>query len=419
MDKLNTKDWKDEDWINHGFKISSVFTPASPIDEDDLFAGRSAQVDKVVDAINQRGQHVVIYGERGVGKTSLANILESKIETTGGDQPIVAKVTCNSLESYGAVWQAVFRDLPLVHEKRKPGFNNETTITRAEMLPTDTEEVVPNLVCDAIATAIGAYEKHLFYIILDEFDRVPNGRLKRAMADTLKTISDRALRVTVIVVGVAGTVSDLIAEHQSIERSITQVQMPRMGKEELFEIIDNGTRRLGMEMAQEAKSLVAMLSRGLPSYTHRLAGQAAQQSIKAKRLEITEADVGSAMQDVVYDTGESLRRAYQEAVASRQPSSLFEPVLLACALAQAEDDSGCFTEPSVRKAMGMVQPRRSDNASYAKQLRKLSEDERGSVLIQEGRPGLYRYRFKNPLMQPYVFTRGLVSGKVDLKELLD
>lgn len=64
-------------------QASAVFTPAVPISSDSLFAGRSTQISKLVDAINQRGQHAVLFGERGVGKTSLANVLGEKWQGLG------------------------------------------------------------------------------------------------------------------------------------------------------------------------------------------------------------------------------------------------------------------------------------------------------------------------------------------------
>ncbi len=55
--------------------IHEAFTPGAPINSRDLFSGRKKQVDKAISTIFQRGQHAVIFGERGVGKTSLANTL--------------------------------------------------------------------------------------------------------------------------------------------------------------------------------------------------------------------------------------------------------------------------------------------------------------------------------------------------------
>ena len=64
-------------------KISVAFSPAAPINEYSLFAGRPDQVREIIAAINQRGQHVMLFGERGVGKTSLANVLKDVLSFLG------------------------------------------------------------------------------------------------------------------------------------------------------------------------------------------------------------------------------------------------------------------------------------------------------------------------------------------------
>ena len=64
-------------------RAGTVFSPAAPIRARDVFAGRTDQVRRTVDAINQSGQHALIYGERGVGKTSLANVIAGFLESVG------------------------------------------------------------------------------------------------------------------------------------------------------------------------------------------------------------------------------------------------------------------------------------------------------------------------------------------------
>src|SRR5438132_13610236 len=56
-------------------QINTSFTPGAPIDSRELFAGREKQVDRVISIIFQKGSHPVLFGERGVGKTSLTNTI--------------------------------------------------------------------------------------------------------------------------------------------------------------------------------------------------------------------------------------------------------------------------------------------------------------------------------------------------------
>src|SRR5437660_1548109 len=55
-------------------EVLDLFTPGAPIDELTLFAGRQDQIQRLRDTLVSKGRHAVIFGERGVGKTSLVKI---------------------------------------------------------------------------------------------------------------------------------------------------------------------------------------------------------------------------------------------------------------------------------------------------------------------------------------------------------
>src|SRR5947209_13957027 len=77
--------------------INGIFTPATPLQSRELFAGRIPQIADVINGVVEPGRHVILYGERGVGKSSLANIigqiLEASTETSG---IITVKITAVS-----------------------------------------------------------------------------------------------------------------------------------------------------------------------------------------------------------------------------------------------------------------------------------------------------------------------------------
>lgn len=53
-------------------ELGSVASHSKPIDQVSHLKGRESQINTVKQAIYAAGRHVFIYGERGVGKTSLA-----------------------------------------------------------------------------------------------------------------------------------------------------------------------------------------------------------------------------------------------------------------------------------------------------------------------------------------------------------
>jgi hypothetical protein len=63
---------------------------------------------------------------------------------------------------------------------------------------------------------------------------------------------------------VADTVTDLIAEHQSVERALVQIPMPRMSTEELAEIVNKALPRLNMTIDDVALNQICFFRGGSP-----------------------------------------------------------------------------------------------------------------------------------------------------------
>ena len=395
-------------WDGLFWEVSRVFTPAVPINEQELFAGRSGQIEKAIDAINQRGQHAVVYGERGVGKTSLANVLSSRLVSHSGEQAIAPRVNCDATDDFASLWRKVLAKITVTETSQQPGFggvSQEKTRTGADVFATRTY-ATPDAVRDLL---IRIGQGRVLLVIFDEFDRLTDQPARRTLADTIKALSDHAVPATIVVVGVADTVRELIAEHESIDRSLIQIPMPRMAPAELDELLEKGTRKLGMELEPKARRRIVGLSQGLPPYTHRLALHATRSAIREQRRIITEADTRLAIRDAVENAQQSLRDNYRKAVSSPQTGSLFGQVLLACARAKT-DDFGYFAAADVRKPMSRIMGKAYEIPSFARHLNSFCLAERGPVLRKEGEKHRYRYRFTDPLMQPFVIMKGIIDS---------
>ena len=79
-----------------------VFSPSAPVNSRSLFAGRLDQIERMSEAINSRGRHAIMYGDRGVGKTSLANILRDLFSDFEGVR--IVKTNCNALDAAGQIY---------------------------------------------------------------------------------------------------------------------------------------------------------------------------------------------------------------------------------------------------------------------------------------------------------------------------
>jgi Cdc6-like AAA superfamily ATPase len=400
----------DEEWKKLSMEVSTVFTPAAPIDAEELFAGRFEQLRQVVDAVNQKGQHAIIFGERGVGKTSLANVISAKLSRP---TILAPRINCDSADTYSSLWKKIFDQINLTREVQNIGFGNNVKLEKINICEQVGSDIVPDNVRQVL-TVLSA--QFLLILIIDEFDRISKSDVRATIADTIKTLSDHAISSTIVLVGVADSVDDLISEHHSIERALVQIQMPRMSNKELYAIIDNGLKRLGMSIEGEAKQEIALLSKGLPHYAHLLGLHSVRSAIDAKSLEIRLGHVEAAIAKALEKAQQTTQNAYHKATMSSRKDNIYSQVLLACALAKT-DDLGYFSAGDVRIPLTEIMGKPYDIPSYSRHLYDFCETGRGPILQKTGIKHRYKFRFINPLMQPYIVMQGRTTNIIDREKL--
>jgi hypothetical protein len=178
-----------------------------------------------------------------------------------------------------------------------------------------------------------------------------------------KALSDSGSNVTIFVVGVADSVTDLIERRQSIERCTEQIQMPRMAVDERQEVLEKRLGQLGMAIWGDGRWKIINLSKGLPAYVHALGKFAVFSALGEGRINVTEADVDSAINQVLQSSQQTLKDAYEAATRSNQARAQFRHVLTACALARV-DDAGYFMPASVREPLANILKRPVEIANF-------------------------------------------------------
>jgi hypothetical protein len=397
----DAKKMASDDWNSLRFEAGQLFTPSTAILVAELFAGRRTQISSLLDAVSERGRHAIVYGEPGVGKTSLAQILQYFVPRETSTVKYIRKPVF-SFDTYSSVWMDIFKEIKF----------------KADMGDGTKEYSVADIYKDGVTPSDVVRELSYFslndipIIVIDEFNVIDDPKSSRLMAETVKAVSDAGLNATIVIVGISDTVENLIEGHASISRCTEEVLMPRMSNDEMQSLVQSRIDKLGMQISADAKWKIINLSKGLPAFAHTLGKGAVLSTIGSSRIGITEIDVDQAIAGILSSSQNTLKVDYETATRSNQERARFRQILTACALART-DESGYFTAKQVQGPLAAILKKTIGFDGFNPNLKELASPKRGDVLQQIGSERIYRYRFRNPAMQPYVIMKGIYDGFLD------
>jgi hypothetical protein len=384
-------------------KLIKAFTPNRPIDLPEFLSGRSEILFKTLDAARTPGLHTILFGDRGTGKTSVEKVLGyilQEVDKERGCRSLF--VQCNSMDNYTTIWQKIIQEIMI----RQPqfGFHQQTSAVIRGKPSFDSSVADPN---DA-RLVVGSISNPLV-IIIDEFDRIPaQSNARPLMADTIKLFADANVDCKLIIVGVAESVTELIAEHQSIARNMRQIMVAPMTIQELAEIIQKGYKYVGLQYETGLDTKIARLSQGYPHYTHLLGLWAGRRALQRGVTTVSDIDLNNAIPDALENTIESVRQEYELAISSSKKNSLYKQVLLACAVAN-KDTLGRFSLTDVRRPLCDITGRDYGTGAYQSHLAEFCKPYRGQILKRTGLRKNYRWKFVNPQLITYVRLQGATA----------
>ncbi len=387
-------------------RLSDIFTPTRPVSIPNLLAGRLDVLLRLLNDARDASQHVLLYGDRGVGKTSIARVLGVLVSDDEESRPMTPIfVSCDTNDTFSSIWRKVFQEVPI--SQRRMGFEPQEELMPIGRLdegrsldsPTDIRRLIDQFQVPIV-------------IIFDEYDRIQDSDTRLLMTDAVKLFSDNSTDCTIVLVGVGQSIEQLVTAHQSISRNLDFVHVEPMEPYELAGIIEKGFEKANLKYDAGLDQRIGQLSQGYPHYTHLLglwAGIAAEQR---KSDTVTYEDLTHAVRDSLQRVDGSIKLEYQQATNSTQPNNLYKEVLLACAMAE-KDMMGGFGLSSVREPLQKLLKRDIKPVSYQRHLAAFCEAEHGPTLVKTGRPKNYRWHFKNPQLIPFVYLQGIKDGLID------
>ncbi len=371
--------------VRRKLALRDALGASQPVINRDFFAGRHDAMAQLITSIEQNRVHVVIYGERGIGKTSLAHVFA---ETAREARYLVLYGSCGSDAEFSSMFKAFCARIPrLYHSSVLP---NSPEAERGDhfdsMLP---EDFGPRELADVLSGVTGTR----VLIILDEYDRVVDPEFRRDVAELIKNLSDRAARVQLVLTGVAQNLDELIGYAPSIRRNIVGLPMRPLSNNDVKELLTIGEKAAEIRYSEAATQMITTMAGGSP-YLVRLLSHAAGLAALDAEVRVVTAEHGrAAVERVLTDWNASLPRRVQSNLA-REEAKANWPLLIAAARAGSSTDGffsadDVITELADKAVGGLANP-----AYVERELKQFSGPQ--DLLERSDASGAARFRFAYP-----------------------
>ena len=399
-----------------GTKLGVLLSPSRPIHDVEYLKGRDKELDTIRKCLYAPGRHVFIYGDRGVGKSSLGQTAAIQYQSAG-TLPIFASGSPNDTFNTivgNIISQAIGQrrvDAMDRFERQSVELNGMTFTEGQETTRVDLAAAIRS-VGDAVELfnqIAGHSDKRS--VVIDEFDTIADPIERNKFAALLKQMGDRSINLKFIFTGIGRSLDELLGAHQSAYRQLETVELPRLGWDARREIVRSAVESFGIGLNDDVNWRIAMVSDGYPYYIHLVtekilwAAYSAEEPVEEIGWDL----FNHGLTDAIMSTTAELKRPYENAVLHR--SQEFEDIVWATA---DHDDLLRSTNDMYESYKVVVGKRRDgremiDRGRFTTQLRKLKTSSYGAVLQkEEGRPGWYSYREK--MLRGFARMQAQASG---------
>jgi hypothetical protein len=394
--------------------IHQNLSPTAPIQLEENLYGRGKQLRIIKQALYAPGRSIFIYGDRGVGKTSLAHTVAFKQQSANRDPVFLA---CSPQATFSSIMSDAIRGLQKSTDGRSkqstahkgtlglPGVASyQVDYTRERVDSTVDPSMDLNRVI-AILTEIGGKEDSV--IVIDEFDRIASDAERSYFADFIKQIGDQRIGIRFVFCGVGESLEKLLGAHGSCYRYLESIELPRLSWDARWEIIDRAASALRVTVGDRARFRIAAISDGFPHYVHLVCEKLFWEMFEDPQACITadNSHYTNAVAAAVLGIEQHLKQAYDVAV--MQMNDGYEEVLWAVAdhsdLIRRSDS----VYASYSDIMSSLDRTPLGRTAFAARLRKLKSDECGSILTSN-RAGWFQFR--ESIVRGYVRLRAEEKG---------
>ncbi len=398
--------------------LRECLTPSCEIQTPERLYGRSDQLSEIERAFSSRGRHVFIFGERGVGKTSLAVTAASLSCADYGVQPIY--VPCGETTTFADILQAAARKAGRINsvlakrgavESLSGGVPGVAGLSVS--LNNSAQDIAPpKNINDALAILEYIAEKRPGrpMILIDEFDRIVDQRQRAFFAELIKNASTLQNEVKFLFCGIGEDINSLLGHHESVGRYFVPLELERLCVDDLWKILCNTAKRLGVEIPQETLYRVSIISDGFPHFVH-LIGQCLFWSMNDDDRIVSQSNAAhyrSAIAKALRESEPSLRLGYQKATEKTKNQLQYEEALWALAdIAETRRQISRIYETSYLRISAARSSDPMERKTLNARLQALRRPNHGSIVVGHGAGW---FSFREGVMRGYVRLKAECEG---------
>jgi len=394
-------------------------SPTAPIQSQEHLFGRKKQLEQVREALCSEGRSIFIYGDRGVGKTSLAQTIAFEHQSSAHEPILLA---CDGRTTFAGLMASALAKL---WERKRAstttykfnagyhglGIGGERTKQESIVIPQIQATTELNEIVAALLEVGRSRKNEDTVVVIDEFDRIDDEGERTHFADFIKQVGDQRLPIRFVFCGVAESLQKLLGTHDSCYRYLEDVELKTLTYDARYEIIDNVARAFGVRIDDRPRYRIAAISDGFPHYIHRMCEKLLWQMFNDPlRCEAPTADqYKKAVALSVVSIEQHLKVTYEQAIMKDAPG--YEQVLWAVADHSDFIRNTDAIYESYRRVMKYSDEddQLLDRPTVVQRLSALKTRRCGAILtIGRGKKGWYQ--FHESIMRGYVRLRAEEQG---------
>jgi len=416
-----------------------AFRPKQPITDPGFLVGRENDLDDAVEQLITPGGQVIIFGDRGIGKSSLGIIISQTLRMVPEFENYVdIRHHCTKHSTLASIFSEPLLfagyDVGVKHLREtdvdETGINTGIAVSgggigisagreQSAKRGIQTTRMAPAEQVKNPSWIANVLAEHELILFIDELENIADPEVKAELGVFLRVVSDNpSSKAKIILAGIGQTAAEVTGGHSSSARNMTEIQLEKLAPHFIEQIIDKGASLVTVPLQDgsertltftpEIKTEIVKRSMGYPYFTNLICLEAAKSAVKRGDAEVDEGfeldlAVSAAMKNVSGDLKASLDVALQDGETSIGSRLLRIMVERTNSIISQDEWLQGYAEKhgetiSHQKLKGAI----SRFTKSDEEAREMLETEMKPILIRV-RPGVFK--FHDPRMPSFIRLR--------------